>query len=73
MNEWDCVLAGFGGGILGTFIVLTTMHFHWRSLISQYRNAKGDFRISISIQDMQDDIDELKEQLKAANEVFKER
>lgn len=73
MNEWDCVLAGFGGGVVGAFIVLTTMHFHWRSLISQYRNAKGDFRISLSIKDMQDDIEELQEQVKAANEAFNKR
>ncbi len=70
MNEWDCMLAGFGGGVIGAFIVLVTMNFHWRSLISQYRNAKGDFRISLSIMDMQQDIEDLQEQVKAANEAF---
>ena len=73
MNEWDCVLAGFGGGVVGAFIVLTTMHVHWRSLISQYRNAKGDLRISLSIRDMQDEIDELRGQIQAANEAFNKR
>lgn len=70
MNEWDCVAAGFGGGVVGAYLVLSVMHYHWRRVTKQYTDAKNSLADVFMMLEMRDDIKKLKVEMAAANKAF---